>query len=117
MLSKRNFACRANFKLGNLTPGETADLWLDIKVPKKSGSEKKGRERKRDKVLGLFMGAKGNQEKDVEDCRVHIQARLHPPCFCTPLLHAPYRPVQGLMRLYFVIQKIETARRAAFCQR
>lgn len=79
MFSERKNTCRAHFNLGNLTPGEVADLWLDINVPKKSGSEKKGRERKRDKVLGLFMGAKGNQEKDVEDCRVHIQARCHSP--------------------------------------
>ncbi|KAL3133562.1 hypothetical protein ABBQ38_007410 [Trebouxia sp. C0009 RCD-2024] len=69
---------RAHFNLGNLTPGQTADLWLDIGVPKKSGSQSKGRERKRDKVLGFFTGAKGNQEKDVEDCRVHIQLLFHP---------------------------------------
>lgn len=73
-LMKKYGMCRAHFNLGNLTPGETADLWLDINVPKKSGSENKGRERKRDKVLGFFMGAKGNQEKDVENCQVHIQA-------------------------------------------
>ena len=78
MFSMKHLACRAHFNLGNLTPGETTDLWLDINVPKKGGSKKKGRERKRDKVLGLFMGAKGNQEKDVEDCRVHIQASIHP---------------------------------------
>ena len=83
MLSRRKFVCRAHFKLGNLNPGETADLWLDINVPKKSGSEEKGRERRRDKVLGFFMGAKGKQEREVEDCRVHIQAYipLTLPCF------------------------------------
>ena len=42
-------------------------------MPKKTGSEKKGSERKRDKILGFFVGAKGNQQKDVEDCRAHIQ--------------------------------------------
>jgi len=72
-LMKKDRVCRAHFNLGNLTPGETADLWLDINVPKKSGSDKKGRERKRDKVLGFFMGAKGNQEKDVKNCQVHVQ--------------------------------------------
>lgn len=82
-------ACRAHFNLGNLTPGETADLWLDIGVPKKSGSQTKGRERKRDKVLGFFTGAKGNQEKDVEDCRVHIQARLSPLLSLTTFPHFP----------------------------
>lgn len=65
--------CRGHFNLGHLTPGEMADLWLDIGVPKKTGSEKKGSERKRDKILGFFMGAKGNQQKDVEGCRAHIQ--------------------------------------------
>jgi len=50
-------------------------------VPKKTGSEKKGSERKRDKILGFFVGAKGNQQKDVEGCRAHIQVRL-----CTPLM-------------------------------
>ena len=86
--------CRAHFNLGNLTPGETADLWLDIGVPKKSGSQKKGRERKRDKVLGFFTGAKGNQEKDVEDCRVHIQARF--PLLLSQLLFF-------FVRFYYVV--------------
>ena len=45
-------------------------------MPKKTGSEKKGSERKRDKILGFFIGAKGNQQKDVEDCRAHIQVIL-----------------------------------------
>ncbi len=53
-----------------------ADLWIDIGVPKKTGSEKKGSERKRDKILGFFMGAKGNQPKDVEGCRAHIQVQF-----------------------------------------
>ena len=53
-----------------------ADLWINIGVPKKSGSEKKGGERKRDKMLGFFMGAKGNQPKDVEDTTVHIQVPM-----------------------------------------
>ena len=79
-MATKTVVCRAHFNLGNLTPGETADLWLDIGVPKKSGSQQKGRERKRDKVLGFFTGAKGNQEKDVEDCRVHIQPCFHPCC-------------------------------------
>ena len=74
---KKYGMCRAHLNLGNLTPGETADLWLDINVPKKSGSENKGRDRKRDKVLGFFMGAKGNQEKDVENCQVHIQVSTY----------------------------------------
>jgi hypothetical protein len=64
-----------------LSPGELTDLWVDIGVPKKTGSEKKGSERKRDKILGFFVGAKGNQQKDVEGCRAHIQVRL-----CTPLM-------------------------------
>jgi len=49
---------------------------VDIGVPKKTGSEKKGSERKRDKILGFFVGAKGNQQKDVEGCRAHIQVNL-----------------------------------------
>lgn len=65
--------CRGHFNLGSLTPGEVADLWIDIGVPKKTGQEKKGRERKRDKILGFFAGAKGTQESDVKDCRAHIQ--------------------------------------------
>lgn len=69
---------RGHFNLGNLTPGELTDLWVDIGVPKKTGSEKKGSERKRDKILGFFVGAKGNQQKDVEDCRAHIQLLFHP---------------------------------------
>lgn len=50
-------------------------------MPKKTGSEKKGSERKRDKILGFFVGAKGNQQKDVEGCRAHIQVTL-----CTLLM-------------------------------
>lgn len=53
-----------------------ADLWIDIGVPKKTGQEKKGRERTRDKIIGFFAGAKGNQEKDVKDCRAHIQVYI-----------------------------------------
>ncbi len=45
-------------------------------MPKKTGSEKKGSERKRDKILGFFVGAKGKQQKDVEGCRAHIQVNL-----------------------------------------
>lgn len=45
-------------------------------MPKKTGSEKKGSERKRDKILGFFVGAKGNQQKDVEGCRAHIQVNM-----------------------------------------
>ena len=90
MLSRRQFVCRAHFKLGNLNPGETADLWLDINVPKKS--EEKGRERRRDKVLGFFMGAKGKQEREVEDCRVHIQACLQPSLALSILVLAPMVP-------------------------
>lgn len=73
MLINNWIMLRGHFNLGNLTPGETADLWIDIGVPKKTGQEKKGGERKRDKIIGFFAGAKGNQEKDVKDCRAHIQ--------------------------------------------
>ena len=66
---------RGHFNLGNLTPGEVADLWIDIGVPVKTASEEKGRERTRDKILGFFVGAKGNQPSDVEGCRVHIQVQ------------------------------------------
>ena len=54
-----------------------ADLWIDSGVPKKTGQEKKGRERTRDKIIGFFAGAKGNQQKDVKDCRAHIQVYLY----------------------------------------
>ena len=60
-----------------MTPGELTDLWIDIGVPKKTGSEEKGRERTRDKILGFFVGAKGNQPSDVQDTRVHIQVCWH----------------------------------------
>ena len=65
--------CRGHYNLGNLKPGEVADLWIDIGVPKKTGQEKKGGQRKRDKIIGFFAGAKGNQQEDVKDCRAHIQ--------------------------------------------
>ncbi|DBA74196.1 TPA: hypothetical protein ACH3X1_010990 [Trebouxia sp. C0004] len=54
---------RGHFNLGNLTPGELTDLWVNIGVPKKTGSAKKGSERKRDKILGFFVGLRATSRR------------------------------------------------------
>ncbi|KAK9800178.1 hypothetical protein WJX73_004159 [Symbiochloris irregularis] len=64
---------RGHYNLGQLTPGKTEDLWIDIGVPTKQGQKENNTSTTRDKVVGAIVGAKGSHPSDVEGTAAHIQ--------------------------------------------
>lgn len=64
---------RGHYNIGQLTPGKTEDLWIDIGVPTKQGQKENNTSTTRDKVVGAMVGAKGSHPKDVEGTAAHIQ--------------------------------------------
>lgn len=66
-------APRGHYNLGQLTPGKTEDLWIDIGVPTKQGQKENNTSTTKDKVVGAMVGAKGSHPEDVEETKAHIQ--------------------------------------------
>lgn len=68
---------RGHYNLGQLTPGKTEDVWIDIGVPSKQGQKENNTSTLRDKITGTLVGASGSHPKDVESTRVHVQLTFH----------------------------------------
>lgn len=85
---------RGHYNLGQLTPGKTEDVWIDIGVPSKQGQKENNTSTLRDKITGTLVGASGSHPKDVESTRVHVQASLPPfsahDVLCECFLRHPY---------------------------